>query len=93
MINLARFQQQYVVELTEVEKGRTVMQIDMAEDSIENGMIKEELEDNGIKTISKTEVEIEDGISTEDFFIDGNVICNIYVNGIIVKDLQNELGL
>lgn len=96
MINLKRFTNNYTVQITEIGHGGTVRELDLTEKQLQDGMLKKIFEDEVIEKINSKQVEVKGGVYSESFQnVDSNepIICDVFVNGIVVKDLKNELGI
>lgn len=94
MINLERFNNMYVIQIVEIRDGRTVRELGLTADELQNGILSEIFEDEDIERISKDQVEFKGGIYNDSFEeTDNPIICNVFVNGLIVRDLENELNI
>ena len=82
-INLQRFRNHFAVDFVDVDGSETIRSFDFSESEIENGVMKEVLHENIHEFINKCAI-VETEYSSE---------CNVYVNGLMVYDLEKELGL
>ena len=71
------------MEFLTKNNGETIRYFDFSDADIKHGLMQEVLNKN-VKDILSKDTIIESNYSIE---------CNVFVNGIIVKDIQNELGL
>lgn len=81
--NLQRFKNHYLVEFVTKDNGETIRYFDFSEGEVRTNLMEEVLREN-IKEILNEDTIVE---------LNHSIECNIFINGTIVKDIQNELGL
>lgn len=81
MLNLERFENQFAVQIASVENGEDLREFYLGKDDLEKGLLNTMFRDENVVKLDK------------DVVLYDNTRCNVFVNGIMVKDLKGELNI